>query len=770
VRNVDLPLDSYWVAELVQATVGRLSERAPVATVRVLANALRRCVEVVHPKHDGDDEDYSYIWAPYLSGRGRTDSTEETLIAALTLAVDSISKSRPELTPDVTTVLREHDRKVFRRIELRLLAQASASAPTLVGEWLERYPEVFGDTALRYEISTLARAAFGQLPADVQERVITRITAGPNEDLVKRIFERPDGPPAKPEEVKEFRDEWVRDRLDVIAAFLPGHARERLDALVRERGAATPVEENRSGVGAVWSGPTSPVDAEKFVTLTPEEISEFLRTWKPPGGFEAPTPEGLGRTLESAVSQRPQEFGAATNLFKLPEPTYVRAVIDGLASAAENAREIPWEPVLSFCEWVIQQSGSRDVRPAPWDADPDWAWAKSAVARLLESGVRRDLIPIARRGIVWSVIVSRFDDPDPTPDDDAKDGMDALTRSLNCARGRAMNAVMEYALWLRRAGDRDPSAGVDPMRGFDDMPEVRDLLERRLDPSVEPAAAVRVVYGRYFPFLVTLDRNWAAAHADSVFNQLRDRLGRAAWEGYAFDGRVYAPVFEVLRAQYAAAVEALGSWEAHRGRGEDIDRRLASDLLRLYSWGRLTIEEPSSVLARFFIVAPEDLRRSSLESFGFMLARAEERVPDEVVARLQRLWAWRRDAAARVAARGMVEASAFGAWFEAKCLPLTWRLQELQALLSAGIEPVREFEVVEVLAEIAPTRTAEAVQLLRGLVANSSKLWFVEAHRADVRKVLEAGRVSQDAGARRDSDAVVGMLAARGYTEFSRKV
>jgi hypothetical protein len=425
--------------------------------------------------------------------------------------------------------------------------------------------------------------------------------------------------------------------------------------------------------------------------------------------------------------------------------------------------------VLGFCEWVIRQTGARETRPAPWDADPDWAWAKSAVSRLLESGVRRDLVPIAHRRVVWSVILSRFDDPDPTPEDDAKDGMDALTRSLNCARGRAMNAVIEYALWLRRAGDRDPSSGIDPKRGFEDMPEVRKVLEQRLNPAVEPAAAVRVVYGRYFPYLVTLDRNWAASHADAVFNQLRDRLGRAAWEGYTFDGRVYAPVFEALRHQYAAAVDAIGSWETHGGRAGDIDRRLASDLLRLYSWGRVTIEEPGSVLVRFFERAPIDLRRSALESFGFMLARAEEHVPDEVVARLQHLWAWRRRVAAAGASQGMSEVSAFGAWFEAKCLPLSWRIAELQSLLDARIEPAREFQVVEVLAEIAPTRAADAVRLLHGLVTASSKLWFVEAHQADVRTVLNAALASTDAAARREAEAVIGVLAARGYTQFRPK-
>jgi hypothetical protein len=56
-------------------------------------------------------------------------------------------------------------------------------------------------------------------------------------------------------------------------------------------------------------------------------------------------------------------------------------------------------------------------------------------------------------------------------------------------RGCAIDAVVGYVWWLR--GD----SGVERR-----MPEeARELLDRHLDPAVEPTAAVHSLYGKILP-------------------------------------------------------------------------------------------------------------------------------------------------------------------------------------------------------------------------------------------------------------------------------
>jgi hypothetical protein len=64
-----------------------------------------------------------------------------------------------------------------------------------------------------------------------------------------------------------------------------------------------------------------------------------LQGWQAADGFEEPAPEGLGRILESVVSQDPTSYANAAALFEGLAPTYVRALLGGLANAAKDGSE-----------------------------------------------------------------------------------------------------------------------------------------------------------------------------------------------------------------------------------------------------------------------------------------------------------------------------------------------------------------------------------------------------------------------------------------------
>ena len=69
------------------------------------------------------------------------------------------------------------------------------------------------------------------------------------------------------------------------------------------------------------------------------------------------------------------------------------------------------------------------------------------------------------------------DDPEPTPDYEQKYGgsnMDPATMSINTARGEAMHAVVLYGLWVRRHIEKEFDANSRLIRGFDEMPEVKE--------------------------------------------------------------------------------------------------------------------------------------------------------------------------------------------------------------------------------------------------------------------------------------------------------
>src|SRR5262249_34581 len=148
-------------------------------------------------------------------------------------------------------------------------------------------------------------------------------------------------------------------------------------------------------------------------------------------------------------------------------------------------------------------------------------------------------IPFELRSAAWAVLKPLTDDPEPNQEHEAHYGarpfsrkrktkntepaqeqiaryegsnMDPPTLSLNTTRGEAMHATMRYALWIRRNIEKEPHGEERIKRGFEEIPEVREVLETHLDPALDSSLAIRSVYGQWFPWLVFLDEKWASAH------------------------------------------------------------------------------------------------------------------------------------------------------------------------------------------------------------------------------------------------------------------
>src|SRR6266849_2125663 len=169
------------------------------------------------------------------------------------------------------------------------------------------------------------------------------------------------------------------------------------------------------------------------------------------------------------------------------------------------------------------------------------------------------------------------------------------------------------------------------------MGEVRDILSAHLDPEEDPSLAVRAVYGQWIPWLVSLDREWAATNAskiipsDESLGDLRD----AAWETYIIFCEPYDNVFNVLHDEYRRAIERLGTGSTQRRHLDDPEKRLAEHLMLLYGRGKLSLDEPNGLLAQFYAKASDVLCSHAIEFVARILGQETRTVHREVLERLK---------------------------------------------------------------------------------------------------------------------------------------
>lgn len=727
-------------------------------------------------------DDLLYIQRPAVEDHSQNQShgLMDSLISAVRDAADQLSDGTAKTIRHLVQILERRRWQIFERLTLYLLWRYPAADPDLVSARLTDRGR-FEEGGLRHEYTLLAKRCFATLAGTDKQKILGWIEEGPDlEHYISRYSERNDRAPSD-EEVERFANLWRRDRLALFVDGLPERWRHLYEQLIDQFG---PPEHPDfvSYITPLWVGPTSPQTVDDLRSMSVEEIAQDLASWQPSGEFMEPSPEGLGRQLTAVIAEDPERFAALSGQFQGLHPTYVRAYFHGLRDAATQGRPFPWSPVLNLCHWVLQQPLEMPGHHADnWeqfgdlDYDPDWGETRKTIGGLLSQGFQDNnaQIPFGLRAGAWSVLRMLTEDRYPTPEADTRDaesGMDPATFSLNTIRGQAMHATVRYALWVRD-NLKDTMSEQDLVdRGFSAMPEVREVLDRLLDPEEEPSLAVRAVYGMWFPQLALIDETWAAQRTSWIFptDARYRRLRDSAWEAYIAFSQPYTAVFRMLRSQYEFAVEELDPAFSEESSPGNPEERLAEHLMVFYWWGVLDIAVPTGLLSRFYMNSPMSLRRHALEFVARSLSNTKEDVPPTVLQRLRVLWLHSLEHARESVLPGTYahELAAFGWWFISNKFDDHWAIVQLkQALeLAGGIDPTES--VLERLASVAEAMPLKAVECLHLIVEGDTEGWPIRASLEEVRAILGGALQGRDHAARQLAESLVNELGARGFWEL----
>lgn len=710
-----------------------------------LADLLARAVNLEAGEEGGD---YTYIARPSIGDHEQNH--DHGLLDLLVSAMRDASIEAASTVEGRTAVLAElgaREPAVFARIAFHVIAERGD--PEEIFTSLSD-PEAEASVPLWHEYSELLTRRFGELDADQQEVVL---------ELLASSEERILGDETEQEAEKRRRWHLLR-RLAMVAPELHGHWAARYEDLRDQLG--EPEHPDFLSYVSIFTGPSSPLGIEQLRELGAEGTVDALGKWEAPGGFEDPTPEGLSRVLEEAIKTDPRPYAEIATRFQALEPTYVRGLLGGLAAALKEERDFPWPAVLRLSAWVLAQPPEEQVENAGLDRDPGWSWTRKAIADLLSDGLaqRAVEIPIANREPVFSLLAALAEDPNPSRDHEAQYGgsnMDPATLAMNTVRGEALNALVRYCLWVAR---HSAAEGI----GLDAIPEAREILERHLDPEVDPSLAVRSVYGRWFAQLFNLDRAWIAAQIPSVFpaDPESARLFAAAFDSFLAFTRAWPPAFDLLNPAYRLAAERADQIPHSQTFQGDPREQLGDHLMALRAYGTIDLD-PGGLFDIFWSRAPAEIRGHVVRTAGWTLERTENPDP-QVFPRLAETWEW-------IAERESGEEAAavlpnFAAWLTVPALDPTWLLEQALAVLARRIELDPESVAFKALPRLARTDTRSALAVLRGMLETSQKGWAPFGSREEIRELLELCLASPSSDTREEARLAVDQLIGLGLRDF----
>jgi hypothetical protein len=691
--------------------------------------------------------DHSYSWRPTVEAASEHDR-EEVLTSALRDAAVLLAGSDPPGVAVVVEALERRERAMFHRLALHVLRHVPDEQ--LIAARIGRR-ELFDDPYTQREYTLLLRAHGASLANEIQARILGWIDAGPRDFGLE------------PEAV----DRWRLFQLARFGDVLPAEQIARYHELVERFG--EPVDDE-SEIG-VWVGPTAPLTTDELLALRDNDLVAFLRSWRPAMDWSAPSREGLRQILEEAATQASDRFATLAPAFAGLAPIYSQGVLSGLRRAADQKRGFEWRPVLELGYAVMDKPRALSDPDEQQDNEPAGSWVdvRREVAHLLDSGLRRDLISAEWDGDVFELLAELAMDPQPSASDEqrwrAHGNSGPVTLDLNTVRGAAFHAIMRYAWWRKKQ--------TPPSQTVRLSSQLRELLDRHLDPAHEPTETVRSVYGHHFPALIACDEEWARSRVDAIFprDPSLEQLRLVAWESYLLFNRPYPSAYHLLTERYREAIAGLTGGGAERADSayDEVNESLVRHVFGLHAQGIVSLE-PGSLVDLFFQHAPLAMRAGLIEHAGRAVATTDEPSP-EALDRLQGLWDWRRRALRERTAADLDELKGFGWWFGSGKFDNDWALVQLKDLLADGgtVEP--DDLVTTRLAALRHERLAQAVACLSLLIDAAQRHaaqrpWFVTGARDDIRAILEEGITAEDAETHRVAWETTNRLIARGHAQF----
>ncbi|NTW88367.1 MAG: hypothetical protein HGB26_04410 [Desulfobulbaceae bacterium] len=754
-----IPRFDHWeYQQILENGVRTLADKEPYQVARILIDTTASMIRMSMHQDDVDKregEDYSEIWCRRLDKPDREyRDSKEILVHTLTYACDRVFENASQSIDVLDQTLRNERWKLFSRLRQHLYSR-HPNEQTLpwIREMILGHKD-YSRWAHHYEFQLMIRNAcehFGpDLLSETEIRTIfDAILAGPSKDDFREWMGDRYSEHAFQQDQRAFHQKQLRP----FAALLSGKYQSYYDELELDYKVASISDDSYSPIGAVsvgWVSSRSPKSIEELEKLTDNELLTYMNEW------DAEHRDRNDQFVEINISSLASVF---QSLFKdkivpnaerlafwmqyrdkIERPIYIAAMCKAMQELVKDKHFDQLDQWIEFCVWTLSHSEQNLMddqlgRTEESREHPDWGTARRAVVDILDACLSEEVnAPIDYKNgfnVLLQELCIQFDwrlDRD-LPVLLNRD--DQITEAINNTRSRALEALVNYGLWVRRHLPEDS------------VSEVTVILSIRMSTNAEIPLTrpERAMLGMHFGDLCVLNRDWAAEYRKMLFPQEDRSFWRDAFGSFLRFNNPYQVTFEILREDFEFALEHLVELDAIQDFAETLVDRLGQHLIAYYLWYVYPLKGPESLLERFYELT--DVNRQHwaqlFDHVGRSLSNSGKRLEMALVERVIAFFNWRLEVGERS------ELQEFTFWLKAECLDPEWRL--LAYLKILDLKQIRKRGIsmdVETLSKLLPDHLPLVVACFAKVtdtIDQDSHLFILPE---DAKPILKAGLHAED--------------------------
>ncbi|MBC3830959.1 hypothetical protein H8K33_05530 [Undibacterium amnicola] len=333
------------------------------------------------------------------------------------------------------------------------------------------------------------------------------------------------------------RDEsFKRDLLYAASGLGDSELDEKYQRLVEQYGPVREHPDFHFYSNSGWVGERSPLASDELIAMSKEELIRFLSNFSPaPEDLDGPSYRGLASSLTTAVRASHDGFGESIELFVDLARPYQHGLLRGLKERwADDKQDINWDATVKAISEIVSKTEFiyelNNQNTEGWE--PSVSWVVSDIAELVKSATSAERhLPIQLYDSFVEVLSRILGAQVPSP---AEVSNDAVTRAINSARGRILEALIYLALAVRREELASGSLNNDSWSIFGPIFD-SELSSSEQGQNVEFATLA----GLYCVNLHYINSQWTESNFHRLFASSNEVAWRCSAQGFSYQRYLY---------------------------------------------------------------------------------------------------------------------------------------------------------------------------------------------------------------------------------------
>ena len=785
--------DQWEYIEILNEGIRPLAVTSPFETAAMLTDAVNKMIrlkkhEPYKEKEENKGQDISEIWCARVNeSSGNHLDPKEVLVHTLTYSCEQIFAKYPNDSKrhkKLDEMLRRPGWHVFARIRLYLYAKNLENCKERVREEILHY-ENYSEEEYTVEFAEMVRKAtehFGKdfLIIEEMSEIFGKILSGPNKQKYKQSL----GGNYTDDLYLKRQQQFQRKQFWPFELILFGEYKKTFTALTTDD-ATIPTLENYASYkreGTWTGGNKSPISKRELTNKTDSEIINYLNIWD---DSHTDSKEwwivinrtGLGFIFSEVIKNDIERFSKWKDEWKqIKRPIFCRYALNAATKLLKKGNLEHLDGWFALCKSIILNENpeaiDRKNLSEESDENNDWENARRAVVNFVKICVNEEVdISLVWRDHIHLLLEnlcigydSRLDENDYRTFGEN----DYRTTAINTTRALALEAMIDYAFWVKRQDEKVKDIS-------NDLPEIQRILEFRvIKDQPQLTLPERSLLCADFTKIYNLDSNWTLNNKRHLFPHEQDTYikWQVGFSEYLHWNDPYIELYDILKEDFIYALKNIQKLSEADDSHRDVVEDLGIHIILYYVMGKFELTGDGSLIEIYYTKTEPKQWLAMINRVGRLLEK-NAAIKDSYLERFINFFEHRLSVVSKLITKNpqrkdmySKEFQEFEWWLRAEVLDADWRLEKLSQVLDITSGAENTVIMIESLKKLLHDNIPKVVMCFKKVTDQFSKKRNGHVRKDDAKPILVTGLNHSDESVRKLAKQAQENLLNAGLTDF----